>query len=78
MQENASVRRAGIIKDLLTEMNIEVMKWPPYSPDLHQPIRNDGTDLPPAHCSRHPQHLHQRENGTERPEGIWGLYSEAK
>ena len=39
MQDNASVYTAKIVKEWLEEMAIEVMKWPPYSPDLN-PIEN--------------------------------------
>jgi hypothetical protein len=39
MHDNAPVHQAGIVKNLLAELGIEVMKWPPYSPDLN-PIEN--------------------------------------
>ncbi|EEA20030.1 hypothetical protein EYB25_007561 [Talaromyces marneffei] len=39
MQDNAPVHTAHIIRDLLREMQVEVMIWPPYSPDLN-PIEN--------------------------------------
>jgi transposase len=39
MHDNAPVHTAGIIRQLLAEMQIEVMIWPPYSPDLN-PIEN--------------------------------------
>ncbi|BDD59129.1 hypothetical protein MAP00_009280 [Monascus purpureus] len=39
MHGGASVHRAYIIRDLLAEMGVEVMEWPPYSPDLN-PIEN--------------------------------------
>jgi transposase len=39
MQDGASVHTAHIIWRLLAEMGIEVMDWPPYSPDLN-PIEN--------------------------------------
>lgn len=39
MHDNAPLRTAGIICQLLAEMQIEVMIWPPYSPNLN-PIEN--------------------------------------
>lgn len=39
MHDNAPGHTAAIIKRLLAEMHIEVMIWPPYSPDLN-PIEN--------------------------------------
>jgi transposase len=35
MQDNAPIHTAHIIKDWLEEMAIEVLEWPPYSPDLN-------------------------------------------
>lgn len=41
MHDNASVHinTAKVVKELLAEMGIETMVWPPYSPDL-KPIEN--------------------------------------
>jgi transposase len=39
MQDNAPVHTARIIKALLEELGINIMVWPPYSPDLN-PIEN--------------------------------------
>lgn len=39
MHDNASVHTARIVKNLLEEMGVDVMIWPPYSPDLN-PIEN--------------------------------------
>lgn len=39
MQDNAPVHTARIVKQVLEDLNIEVMVWPPYSPDLN-PIEN--------------------------------------
>jgi transposase len=39
MHDGASVHTARIIRSLLSDMQIQVMVWPPYSPDLN-PIEN--------------------------------------
>jgi transposase len=39
MHDNASIHKAHIIRDWLRENGINVMDWPPYSPDLN-PIEN--------------------------------------
>ncbi|KAG5826458.1 hypothetical protein H9Q74_003441 [Fusarium xylarioides] len=39
MHDNASVHTARIVKALLEELQVELMTWPPYSPDLN-PIEN--------------------------------------
>jgi transposase len=39
MQDNAPVHRAYIIRNLLQELGLNTMEWPPYSPDLN-PIEN--------------------------------------
>ncbi len=35
MQDNASIHRAYIIRDWFRDHNIELIDWPPYSPDLN-------------------------------------------
>ena len=35
MQDNALIHSAHRVCDWFTEMSIEVMNWPPYSPDLN-------------------------------------------
>jgi transposase len=35
MHDNAPIHRAHIIREWLWERGIEVMNWPPYSPDLN-------------------------------------------
>lgn len=39
MQDNSPLHQAHLIQDLLGELHIEVIDWPPYSPDLN-PIEN--------------------------------------
>ena len=39
MQDNARIHTAHVVMDWLEENGIEVMDWPPYSPDLN-PIEN--------------------------------------
>ena len=39
MQDNAPIHKAHKVTEFFAEMGIEVMPWPPYSPDLN-PIEN--------------------------------------
>ena len=39
MQDNAPIHKAHKVTEFFAEMGIEVMAWPPYSPDLN-PIEN--------------------------------------
>jgi len=39
MHDGAGPHHGHIVRDLLNQMNIKVMKWPPYSLDLN-PIEN--------------------------------------
>ena len=39
MHDNARVHTAGVVTALLAELDVRVMIWPPYSPDLN-PIEN--------------------------------------
>lgn len=39
MHDNAPVHTAAIVQQVLAQLELEVMIWPPYSPDLN-PIEN--------------------------------------
>jgi transposase len=39
MHDGASIHTARIVKALLQEMGVDIMSWPPFSPDLN-PIEN--------------------------------------
>lgn len=39
MHYGASVHRVYIVRNLLKKLSVEVIEWPPYSPDLN-PIEN--------------------------------------
>ncbi len=35
MQDNASIYTAGVIRQQFADNNVQVIDWPPYSPDLN-------------------------------------------
>lgn len=56
MHDNAPIHTAGIIKEFLQDLGVEVMDWPPYSPDLN-PIENLWFLLKEAIYKAHPELL---------------------
>ena len=56
MHDNAPIHTAHIIRDWLIENEVDVMNWPPYSPDLN-PIENLWALLKEQIYKRHPELL---------------------
>ncbi|EKV05087.1 Transposable element tc3 transposase, putative [Penicillium digitatum PHI26] len=59
--DNAPTHTAYVVRDALREMNIEVMEWPPYSPDLN-PIENLWALLKAEIYKLRPDLIHMRNN----------------
>ena len=57
MQDNAPVHTARIVKQVLEDLHIQVMVWPPYSPDLN-PIENLWALMKQEIYKRHPELEH--------------------
>ena len=57
MHDNAPVHTACIIKQILEELHIQVMLWPPYSPDLN-PIENLWAIMKQEIYKLHPEFEH--------------------
>ncbi|KAJ5718913.1 uncharacterized protein N7483_009995 [Penicillium malachiteum] len=59
IHDNAPTHTAHVVRDALEEMNIEVMEWPPHSPDLN-PIENLWALLKAAIYKLRPDLIHMR------------------
>ena len=59
MHDNAPTHTAYVVRDVLQEMEIEVMIWPPHSPDLN-PIENLWALLKAEIYKIRPDLLHRR------------------
>ena len=60
-QDNALVHTAYIVRDVLNEIDCEIMEWPPYSPDLN-PIEDLWALLKAEILKRHPKLMHLPNN----------------
>lgn len=54
MHDGASVHRAFIVRQLLADLGVNVMEWPPYSPDLN-PIENLWALIKAKIYEKHPE-----------------------
>lgn len=63
MHDNAPVHWAFIVRELLQELGIEVMNWPPYSPDLN-PIENLWALMKQEIYRLYPELEHARDNAS--------------
>ena len=62
---NTPTHTAYVICDALRDMNIEVMEWPPHSPDLN-PIESLGALLKAEIYKLRPDLIHMRHNDTTK------------
>ena len=73
MHDNAPVHTALIVQEVLSELGIEVMIWPPYSPDLN-PIENIWALMKTVIYERYPE----LEKAPDNEETLQRLIAAAK
>ena len=69
MQDNASIHTARLVKNWLKEEGIEVLEWPPYSPDLN-PIEHAWKRLKQWVWKHHPELLELKGKGQNTKEAM--------
>ena len=65
MQDNAPIHKAHAVTKWLEEMGIEVVDWPPYSPDLN-PIKNPWNILKAKIIELHPELVTIKDNNATK------------
>ena len=69
IQDNASIHTARLVKNWLKEEGIEVLEWPPYSPDLN-PIEHAWKRLKQWVWKHHPELLELKGKGQNTKEAM--------
>jgi len=81
MQDNASIYIARLVRNWFEEMAIQLVDWPPYSPDMN-PIENLWKMLKAKIIELHPELIFMKDNDTTRQhlidaaEEAWELLEE--
>ena len=73
MHDNALVHTASIIQELLASLGVDLMVWPPYSPDLN-PIKNIWALMKAIIYERYPK----LEKASDNEETLQNLIEVAK